>query len=194
MDPGYLQTFPVSGEHNVNYDGVKPLTGFDFGNRIALDFGDAPGTYKTLLAERWSPCGLLEGLSLGNLTDIENDAIVSSDARGDDVRGVADSTGNVIDDEEGITFVRPIVSGDSKIWFVLSSANATGQSAFLHAWVDFNQDGDFDDQGEQIITNRLVQAGNNDIELLPPLVLELEIPLHASDYLKNSIRSRSADR
>ena len=156
------------GVHNVNYDGVKPLTGYDFGNRFALDYGDAPAPYPTLGSEGGASAGFLQGLSLGSRIDIDGDGQPNATATGDDVNGIADSTGAIPDDEDGIQFLRPIVAGDTRNQVRTIVQNSTGQNAYLHAWIDFNGDGDWSDSGEQIISNRQMAAGQTDVEFVAP--------------------------
>ncbi|EVU11455.1 hypothetical protein D046_7367A, partial [Vibrio parahaemolyticus V-223/04] len=43
-------------------------------------------------------------------------------------------------------------------------------SGYLSAWFDWNRDGDFADEGEQVFTDQLLAAGNN---TLPFIVSEL---------------------
>ena len=40
-------------------------------------------------------------------------------------------------------------------------------SGFLNAWIDWNQDGDWLDAGEQIATNLAIVAGNNTLSVTP---------------------------
>ena len=167
VPPGFIQTFPVGGEHLVTFNGVDSLVGLDFGNRVAIDFGDAPLPYPTLAADNGASAGVLPRFRLGTRWDIDLDGQPSGLADGDDTNGRIDN-GVIIDDEDGITFLRPIVTGNSQnlvVAEVLSQADATG---YLSAWIDFNQDGDWNDAGEQIITDRVVADGQNGIEFSAP--------------------------
>lgn len=168
VDPGFIQTYPISGEHIVNWDGVTPLTGYDFGNRFALDYGDAPAPYPTLASDRGASAGFLQGFSLGNNFDIDTDGQPNATATGDDLAGTPNSSGVITSDEDGITFIQPIVAGSSQNVIGAFLRNTTGQSGYLHAWVDFNQDGDWSDDGEKIIANRLLAIGNNNVEFVAP--------------------------
>ena len=51
-------------------------------------------------------------------------------------------------------------SGDTGASVTINVQNASG-GAKLDAWMDFNQDGDWDDAGEQILTNTAVSNGDN---------------------------------
>ncbi len=74
-----------------------------------------------------------------------------------------DSTNVCGDDEDGIKFLTPMVAGYDAIISVKYSAklNFNGPDAYLHAWIDWNGDGDFDngagiiDANEHIIFNKL---------------------------------------
>lgn len=112
-----------------------------------IDFGDAPDSYSTSLAAN-GPRHELDGITwLGSTQpDGEQDGLIAplSD----------DNTGN--DDESGVTFITSVVAGLDVALDVEAST-----SGYLSAWVDWNQDGDFADSGEQIITNELLSGGNN---------------------------------
>ena len=113
------------------------------------DFGDAPDpTYPTLLASNGarhknSP------LFLGAQIDAEPDGQPSPGANGDDLANLAD--------EDGIALAgMPWIPGGSGTVGCTSSG-----AGFLDAWADFNQDGDWQDAGEQICVGVPVSAGFN---------------------------------
>ncbi len=168
LDPGFLQTYPVGGEHIVNFDGINSLRGYDFGNRFALDFGDAPAPYPTTLAQNGATAGFITGFSLGANIDIENDGQPNATATGDDIAGLTNASLTVIDDEDGIALLQPIVRGSSTNKINANLVNTTGQNAYLHGWIDLNQDGDWSDAGEKIISNRLLTVGNNEVSFAIP--------------------------
>ena len=151
VDAGYRQTFPASGEHIVNFDGITPLRGFDFGNTESADWGDAPSPYPTTRAQNGAYHGQLSGLRLGVNWDAEQDGQPSTTATGDDANGI-------LDDEDGVSLLAPIVRGDNSNILQFNVTNTTGSPAYLQGWVDFNGDGDWSDAGEQIVTNLLVSA------------------------------------
>lgn len=151
VDAGYRQTFPASGEHIVTYNGVTPLRGFDFGNTESADWGDAPSPYPTTRAQNGAYHGQRDGLRLGVNWDAEQDGQPSTTATGDDATGI-------VDDEDGVALLAPIVRGDNSNILQFSVTNTTGSPAYLQGWIDFNGDGDWSDAGEQIVTNLLVSA------------------------------------
>ncbi len=158
--PGFVQTFPVGGEHTVVFTGAPLGNNFNFGNLPSLDFGDAPDSYRTTLAAGGPSHGLLAGLSLGSGPDRELDGRPSIGADGDDVAGLIGAGGVVIDDEDGVRVLTPIGPG-ANATFEVTLTNTTGQTGFLQAWADFNRNGNFDDAGERIIVDATRAAGVN---------------------------------
>ncbi len=159
IDPGYVQTFPgVSDdanplndyEHEVVITGnpvidAGRMTNLNFGNRLTVDFGDAPASYGA------ASHGFVEGLRLGDLWDAEQASQFSSNALGDDNNG--------IDDEDGVALARPLVRGSNNNQLTVGAVNTTGNTAFVNAWIDFNQDGDFQDAGEHVAQDFAVASG-----------------------------------
>ena len=168
VDPGYVQTYPAIGYHSAVYDGFTPLRGFDFGNRESSDWGDAPAPYATTRAQNGASAGVLAGFRLGANWDAEFDGNPSATATGDDSTGPLSSTGSVINDEDGVTLLTPIVRGDSQNAIKINVTNTIGTSGYVQGWVDFNGNGVWGDAGEQIITNLLVSAGDNFLNFKTP--------------------------
>jgi uncharacterized repeat protein (TIGR01451 family) len=120
---------------------------------VARDFGDAPDTYKTLLASdgaRHVPVGPM----LGSARDDEANAASPLDGTGDDV--------STSDDEDGVAISSTLVPRLGARITVTASA-----AAKLDAWIDYNRNGVFD-ASEQIATSLNVAAGANDITLVVP--------------------------
>ncbi len=123
-----------------------------------LDYGDAPDTgsfpagtmasyaYKTLAANngaRHVVTGLQFGASNTSETDGTSSATAAADA-GDD----------------GITFSAPLVAGDTAAPVTIALSGVTSD-AIVFAWIDFNQDGTFDNGTEKIVANTgLTVTGN----------------------------------
>lgn len=97
------------------------------------DFGDAPDTYHTLLANNGAHHVACNGLVyyLGQTADCELDGQPSTDATGDDLNG--------FDDEDGVTFSGPLITG---AYASITVDNST--RGYLNAWVDFDGSGTFD--------------------------------------------------
>ncbi|MCG8460012.1 MAG: GEVED domain-containing protein, partial [Holophagales bacterium] len=115
---------------------------------LGTDFGDAPDpSYPTLLASDGARHVLGSGLYLGAGADADSDGQPSGDASGDDLDGN--------DDDDGAAF--PVLGrGQSRSLMVTASG-----PGLLSAWVDWNQDGDWSDSGEQVLTDRALVAGVN---------------------------------
>ena len=115
------------------------------------DFGDAPDpTYPTLIANNGASHTAI-GPRLGASRDIEPDGQPSSNADGDDTNGTPD-------DEDGVSFVAStlfasIFGNNNTATVQIDLQNASQSSNRLDAWIDFNQNGDWNDSGERIFNN-----------------------------------------
>ncbi len=113
----------------------------------AQDFGDAPSGYPVLLAEDGAR-HKQSSLFLGSEFDLDVDGQPSELADGDGV------------DDDGVFVIADLVAvadADTVASFNVI-ASETGK---LDAWIDLNQDGDWDDPGEQIFSGVDVAAGEN---------------------------------
>ncbi len=110
-----------------------------------MDYSDAPASYGL-------PTHKLTGnLKLGsNAPDGESAQPTPLDGTGDDVTGS--------DDEDGVTFPT-LKQGQA----ATISATVSGTGGYLQAWIDWNNDGDFADAGEQVATN-LQDNGTGDTD------------------------------
>jgi large repetitive protein len=170
VDPGYVQTFPSASsnfEHTVVLTGNPSVdmfrtAGLNFGNKLTVDFGDAPSTYGDASA------GFKPGLLLGANWDDEQGSQYSSNALGDDAAGVLNANDVVIDDEDGVVFTRPLVAGNASNRIAVTAVNTTGVSAYFNAWIDFNRDGDVTDSGEQVFSNTIVGSGTTSLSFAAP--------------------------
>ena len=153
---GVMGTFAglAEGSYLTHGDGFVYISyvGGD-GNDIELtyieyDFGDTPDpTYPTLLASNGARHTLGGSLYLGASVDADADGQPTAAADGDDT----DVGG---DDEDGVTFTTALEQGKAASVDVSSSG-----AGLLNAWIDFNQDGDWGDAGEQIFTDEALAAG-----------------------------------
>lgn len=114
---------------------------------IAADFGDAPNDTTTFfyptLAINNGASHFMDGITyLGGLIDGEPDGQPNANATGDDLNNLAD--------EDGISF-GPIKSGSPAQVTVTTSVKG-----YLNGWMDFNQDGDWNDANEQIFTDEYI--------------------------------------
>lgn len=127
-------TSSLSGPHAVAFTDISPAT---------QDFGDYSGFASA--SSDWSTA-----LRLGNESDTETAARNSDTANGDDI--------DDIDDEEGVILPETLAAGTSASVSV-RRLNTSGSTAYLNAWIDFNNNGDLTDAGEQIIVNKNVPNG-----------------------------------
>lgn len=125
---------------------------------VAFDFGD--GQIRTPFAEDGARNAIFpsdsNNLFLGQFVDSESDGTAGSLANSDDLNGPLDANGLVINDEDGVTFTG--VFNEHVIPAVTVSVVVTG-NGYLDAWFDWNRDGDYSDEGEQVLTSVAVSNG-----------------------------------
>jgi hypothetical protein len=108
------------------------------------DYGDF-----SLFADAFSTG--VSSLKLGALTDLEGSATKNAAATGDDTTGS--------DDEDAITF--PSMTAGQPMTLPVTVTNTTGATAYLNAWIDYNNNGVLTDAGEQIATNVNIVTGTS---------------------------------
>jgi hypothetical protein len=156
----------IRGRNAYVYGGVLRESGSqqDGGKASEMDFGDAPDTYKTLLASDGARHTIVQGVYLGRAVDAEADGQPGSSANGDDLSNTSD--------EDGVVFTSPLSPGES----AAVEVTATTQG-YLNAWADFNRDGSFAGSGtsktlssnnEQIFTDQLLTPGVNRLSFRVP--------------------------
>ena len=117
--------------------------------RLQADFGDAPSGYPTLAADDGAR-HLSGGPQLGSTRDVESDGQPSSNANGDE--------------DDGVMFGRIIPGAEAGVNVDLQ--NASG--ALVDAWIDFNQNGNWNDPGEQILVSAAVTSGLQTLNYTAP--------------------------
>ncbi|MFV1969117.1 MAG: GEVED domain-containing protein, partial [Pirellulaceae bacterium] len=117
-----------------------------------LDFGDAPFPYPTLADDDGARHEIVGEFFLGEVVDVDLDGQPSFLSDGDDLDGQ--------DDEDGVIIPATLVGGFGASITVTASADG-----FIDAWIDYNQDGDWDDAEEQIFQRKAVSAGVNILPL-----------------------------
>jgi len=121
------------------------------------DFGDAPDPdYPTLLANDGARHIIDSEWYLGAAIDEEDDGQPDSHAVGDDT----DVGG---DDDDGVSFTANYEAGQTMTLDVTAS-----REGFLDAWVDFNDDGDWDDTAEQVFASQALSQGGNSLSFPVP--------------------------
>jgi uncharacterized repeat protein (TIGR01451 family) len=139
----------VSNPAGVTTSAVATLT------VIAMDFGDAPDSYRTFLGTNGARHRVVPAIRLGAAVDFEPDGQPDTGAGGDDAAGT--------DDEDGITFTTPIRAGQ-----IVSLTAVASSNGVLNAWLDYNRNGSWADAGEQILVNRLLPGGTNIVNFTAP--------------------------
>ncbi|WP_421826522.1 GEVED domain-containing protein [Larkinella sp.] len=136
-------TADASGTIDFIVRNNQQLLGTD-GNDIAIDditigvgcdFGDAPDTYKTTLANGGPSHKGSANLRMGTLLDIETDGFPST-ANGDNLDN--------INDEDAVTFGVLCTGSTSLTALVVNVNNPGAPTARIIGWIDFNQNGIFE--------------------------------------------------
>ncbi|MBL8817577.1 MAG: S8 family serine peptidase [Planctomyces sp.] len=120
----------------------------------AYDFGDAPLPYPVSLSRNGARHVAI-GPMLGTSRDWQFDGIHSAGADDDDLRSASD--------EDGLVVLTPFQSGtNARIRLNVSD------DAVADAWIDWNQDGDWLDPGEQVLNSQAVGSGPNEFVVQVP--------------------------
>ncbi|ENM5745321.1 LruC domain-containing protein [Vibrio mimicus] len=136
----------ADGPSSNQNDGARCANAPVIDEDSTIDFGDAPDSYRTTLASN-GPRHQMDGVTwLGSAPDGEQS--------GQPFPASDDKAG--IDDEDGVGFVTALEAGLEALITVNAST-----SGYLSAWFDWNRDGDFDDTGEQVFTDQLLNSGQN---------------------------------
>lgn len=173
-DSTLQQTFPILGlpQFAVIISGGT-ATAIDFGLSSGagaggggdiFDFGDLPDSYGTTLAANGPrhPEGIF---FLGSLIDSESDGKPDVAARLDDDTDFNDDDGIRLTDVDGLDLApQELFAGTTN--FVV--ATASRHNMFLQGWIDFDDNGVFDEATERIFTNELLDAGENELEFDVP--------------------------
>jgi hypothetical protein len=154
-------TTPVAGFRTVMLlsDGTVTNQLFGIRNQSNSDWGDLAG-YPTLLVDNGPRHVVVPGFQLGAKIDMEMDGQPTANADGDDA---------VMGDEDGVV----IVSNGGLLQPGANTVRVTvrGVGGYLNAWMDFNNDGDFTDPGEQIFADLHLNQGPNGTSLSHDLIV-----------------------
>jgi LruC domain-containing protein len=112
-----------------------------------IDFGDAPDSYKTTLASN-GPRHELDGVTWLGRTEPDGEQDGQVSPLSDNMSG--------LEDENGVAFVAAVESGLNTIVAIQAST-----AGYLSTWIDWNQDGDFDDANEKMFSDERMDAGQN---------------------------------
>jgi hypothetical protein len=130
---------------------VTNLLDVNFGVQNNIDFGDATNVAVASAA-------ITSGFHLGETVDGENASPAGEAATGDDADG---------DDEDGVVFPATALVPGASVTISVEGGSAAA-FGFFQAWLDFNLDDDFDDAGEQIFSNVVLAAGDNQLTFTVP--------------------------
>ena len=149
---GPTATLFANGPYSSQNDGARcaqaPI--IDEDEPATIDFGDAPASYGTLIQDNGARHALDGTTYLGF-------SAPAGKYNGPDNSSFEDS------DDDGVGFVTAFETGLDSVVQVIASNNG-----YLNAWFDWNQDGDFDDEGEQIFTGQALTAGANTLVMRVP--------------------------
>ncbi len=119
-----------------------------------IDFGDAPDSYGTSIEANGARHQLGSGLVLGSNADNESNAYLPP---------LSDDDSRPTDDEDGISLPTGFEIGEQAVLLVTVS----GGSGYLNAWIDWNQNGEFD-ADDNILSGQSVTQGDNIIPISVP--------------------------
>ncbi len=155
---GEVEDYPVSV--------AVPL--YDYGDAPDAGSGTEPGDYQTTETDGGPSHVVVDtlglNLSLGNNVDGDDGSLQNDNADADDIDGASVNLLNVLlnngntglDDEDGVDVATlPVLTatpGQTYTVPVTVRNNIPLLNAFLVGYIDFNQDGDFDDAGERSAT------------------------------------------
>ncbi|WP_407333609.1 LruC domain-containing protein [Enterovibrio sp. 27052020O] len=145
----------ADGPNSSQNDGARCANAPVIDEDSTIDFGDAPDSYKTLLASNGPRHQTGTGHYLG---------MVAPDSEGDGLISPLDDNKAGLSDEDGVGFVTAVEAGENAIISVQAS-----MAGYLSAWIDWNKDGDFEDSGEKIVSDNLLSAGANTMIISVPV-------------------------
>lgn len=130
------------------------------------DYGDAPESYGTTLANDGARHRIRSGFHLGPSVDGEPDGQHDAGDLGDD-NHLFFSSGS--DDEDGVTFNHVALVPGSPSLVTIQVTDFEGTGGYVDAWIDFDGSGTWE-ADERVLARRPVTAGYNTIPFqVPPL-------------------------
>ena len=122
---------------------------------VTSDYGDAPNSFGTLKASNGASHIRNTNLRLGTaLTDIESDGVPTTNALGDDI----DANGDDEDSVDPVTDFTSLISFSTSFQLNVDTFNQTGTAANLVGWIDFDQNGTFDN--DEVATVSVPSGGS----------------------------------
>ncbi|MUK28704.1 LruC domain-containing protein [Aliivibrio fischeri] len=157
---GYIYAVDINGMNSSSeFFAYGPSSNSNDGARCAFaavgqndnsDYGDAPDSYGTLYDSMGARHGVSD-LMLGDVVDGESDAYVYP---------LSDDASDSSNDDDGISFPVPIEIQETS--FIYANVNGAEGEGVLSAWIDWDQDGQFNDD-EIILNSEWVDDGQNQL-------------------------------
>ncbi len=148
----------------TNLDGSLGAAGYYAGLPLVYrDYGDLPVSYDLTVVEDNGARHVSSALLLGATVDGETDGQESADAGRSGVDG---DDGNDDDDEDGVLVPGAWAEGGQG---GVVDVTVTGGIGCLSAWIDWDNNADFADGGDQILSMVEVSAGVNPIRFDVPV-------------------------
>ncbi len=165
-DGDSAESFPLDANGNpraVNLPSLENEPLVDVGaveiqsdpNAVFFDYGDAPDPEYPTLRQNNAPSHVIDDLFLGTSVDEEFNGQPTDNADGDG------------SDDDGISFLTSLVTHPTVPTTATLSVTAS-QAGLLDGWIDFNGDGDWLDDGEQVFASQSVVAGSQAIAVSIP--------------------------
>ncbi|MBV9494841.1 MAG: hypothetical protein JOZ54_11395 [Acidobacteria bacterium] len=143
---------------------------YDYGDAPDVGAGTAVGDYNTTALDNGARhrLGNPNSPRLGACVDADGGFHQNVAATGDDSASSGSSFGTCTsgDDEDGVAFSGSFTPGSTASFTITTSG--TGPQCVLDAWVDWNQNGVFNDSGEQIATSLTVPFGSSTLNPTVP--------------------------
>lgn len=122
------------------------------------DRGDLPDTFDTTASTSGAIHSLSNNLYLGACVDSDADGQPDGQAGDDGSGGDNNAAGGTTygtcasanNDEDGITLTTPLIAG-AQACVAVTAVNSTGSAANLYGWLDFDGDGQFDGDANELI-------------------------------------------
>jgi uncharacterized repeat protein (TIGR01451 family) len=132
------------------------VIGLDFGDAPDTGVGNSPGNYRTTASDGGPSHAIVPGLSLGTKVAADTGTLQNANA-------------DIDTDEDGVTSFPSLTVTPGKTYIVpVNVTNTTGQIAYLVGYIDFNQNGDFSDPGEQSATVSVTASGTYNVTFTIP--------------------------
>ncbi|MBK8036990.1 MAG: putative Ig domain-containing protein [Verrucomicrobiaceae bacterium] len=172
--------------HATDYNGCAGSSAYNITTAANTDFGDwSHATNPTGAATTTTTSVSNSNLRLGEFVDAEASVAPNSAATTDDTTGGTD-------DEDGVT-VPASITQNASATVTARVLNTSGANGFLHAWIDFNNDGVFNNTiyttagGERLEAVRTITTGTGTTTAQN---ITFTVPSNASPGAQRGVRVR----